>query len=318
MKILVFGIGVLGSYLTHELLKAGHEVTAFARGQRYTDLQNNGLVIQHVKQKRKTIDKISVINHLDEHDEYDIIFVVLQKSQLFEALPLLAKITSKRIAFIGNNGKIEETLTDFRRMSTANPKLLFGFISCAGRRDGITIHNWHTNKGRMVIAPFEKDSQTEAFITKLLDGTDIQPILKNDISAWLKHHSAMITPLALAIQCESTAGRNLRKSQALLIAVNATIEAIQMFERQDIRNEPPHSKRLMNWPAKRWRWILARLLATKTGKIMAIDHSRAAIGEIDLLAQELLDYSKRYQYPLPSLEKLYRMAKEKNARNLKS
>ena len=248
MKILVFGIGVLGSYLTHELQKTGHEVTVLARGQRYIDLQNNGLVIQHVKQKRKTIDKISLIDHLDEHDDYDIIFVVLQKSQLIEALPLLAKNTSKRIAFIGNNGKAEETVTDFRKMSSTNPELLFGFISCAGHRDGISIHNWHTNKGRMVIAPFEKDPQTEAFITKLLDGTDIQPILKDDISAWLKHHSAMITPLALAVQYESIAGRNLRKSQALLIAVSATIEAITMFERQDIRNEPPHSKRLMNWP----------------------------------------------------------------------
>lgn len=47
MRILVYGAGVLGSYLAHVLVRGGNEVTVLARGKRAEQLNNDGLVIHH-------------------------------------------------------------------------------------------------------------------------------------------------------------------------------------------------------------------------------------------------------------------------------
>ncbi|NRZ44230.1 ketopantoate reductase [Clostridium beijerinckii] len=47
MKILVYGAGVLGSYLAHVLIRGGNDVTLLARNERFKELKNNGLVIRH-------------------------------------------------------------------------------------------------------------------------------------------------------------------------------------------------------------------------------------------------------------------------------
>ena len=44
MRILVFGVGVIGSVYAAGLLQAGHEVVMLARGRRLSDLQTHGLV----------------------------------------------------------------------------------------------------------------------------------------------------------------------------------------------------------------------------------------------------------------------------------
>ncbi|MDF2885383.1 MAG: ketopantoate reductase, partial [Clostridiaceae bacterium] len=45
MKILIYGAGVVGAYAAHELKRVGHEVTILARGKRYEELKEKGLVI---------------------------------------------------------------------------------------------------------------------------------------------------------------------------------------------------------------------------------------------------------------------------------
>ena len=47
MKILVFGAGIIGSYLAH-ILCMHNEVTILARGERRCELEKNGLVIRHI------------------------------------------------------------------------------------------------------------------------------------------------------------------------------------------------------------------------------------------------------------------------------
>lgn len=306
MRIMVFGAGVLGSLLAHELTQTGHEVTVLARGRRFDELQAQGLVIQHVRQKTRTVDKVWVTNHLDAGDDYDIIFAVLQKSQLAAALPQLVQNgTAKRLVLIGNNCEAEKTAAAFHQVVPDGPRLLFGFMSCAGHREDGVVYNWHTDKCRLTIGALDGAPAMDELITETVKDAALEPVPKQDVNAWLKHHAALIVPLALAIQAEGGAGKHLRKSQPLLIAVDAVKECINMFEAQGIHNEPPHKDSLMRWSAKRWRWWLARLLSTKTGQLMAVDHSLAAMEEISLLAQELFRYSQEYGYPLPALEKLY-------------
>ncbi len=50
MKVLVYGAGVLGSYLAHVLVYAGNDVTLLAHGNRY-----NELVQSDIEANRKSL-----------------------------------------------------------------------------------------------------------------------------------------------------------------------------------------------------------------------------------------------------------------------
>ena len=68
MKILIYGAGVIGSYLTHVLCAAGNDVTLLARGGWRETLEQSGLTIYHHLQKKVTSDRARVIGALDsEH-----------------------------------------------------------------------------------------------------------------------------------------------------------------------------------------------------------------------------------------------------------
>ncbi len=77
MKILIYGAGVIGCYLTHVLCAAGNDVTLLARGIWRETLERDGLTIVHHLQKKTTHDRPRIIGALNgEH--YDLVFAVMQ------------------------------------------------------------------------------------------------------------------------------------------------------------------------------------------------------------------------------------------------
>ncbi|GMA63054.1 NAD-dependent epimerase/dehydratase family protein [Alicyclobacillus fastidiosus] len=94
MRILVFGVGVLGSYLVHALLRGGNEVTILARGKRAEQLNKDGLVIRHYFQRKTTVDAVKVINFLQPDDIYDLIFVVMKSLALHKGIYGLSSASS--------------------------------------------------------------------------------------------------------------------------------------------------------------------------------------------------------------------------------
>lgn len=315
MNILVYGAGVLGSYLAHELHNGKHNVTIIARGERYNTLKTKGLIINHIRQKNETVDHLQVKSSLDPDDAYDVIFVVMQKSQLGAILPILAQNTaSKRIVFIGNNCRADETYSEFMQMSKSKPKIYFGFLSCGGNRQGDKINNWHGNSCEITIGTIpnmaEADSSMASCENELKDfftSTNLKLVVKPDINAWLKYHSALITPLCLAIQYEGGASKHLRKSKALELSIQAVKECVQMFEKMGFCKDAPHDMSLLNWPTSLLKFGLGCFLPTKTGHYVAISHALAAVGESEQLTKEILICSKEYNNKLPSFVKLNSM-----------
>ncbi len=61
MRVLVYGSGVIGSYLVHVLVRGGNDVTVLARGKRAEELEKEGLFIRHYFQRKTTVDPVSVI-----------------------------------------------------------------------------------------------------------------------------------------------------------------------------------------------------------------------------------------------------------------
>lgn len=58
MRILIIGVGVVGSNLAYSI-KKGNDITILARNKTYDVLKNKGIVINH-KLGKRTIDGIKV------------------------------------------------------------------------------------------------------------------------------------------------------------------------------------------------------------------------------------------------------------------
>ena len=86
MRILVYGAGVLGCNLAHDLYRAKKDVTILARSVWAARIQQDGLTIKHLC--RTTRDRIKVVTQLEKDDAYDVIFVVMQYSQINSILPI--------------------------------------------------------------------------------------------------------------------------------------------------------------------------------------------------------------------------------------
>lgn len=306
MKILVYGAGVLGSYLAHALNQGKqNDVTILARGKRYIALKQNGLVINHVRQKNETVDKLHIVSELRPEDAYDVIFVVMQKSQLNSVLPILAENTrAKTIVFIGNNTEADLTYKEFIQHAQSRPTVLFGFLSCGGRREGEKVYSWHGNDCDITLGPVNNMNIDENYLKQLILGTHLKLDLKPDMNAWLKYHSALITPLCIAIQYENGETKKLHHSKALRLSIDALKECLCMFEHMDFLKDSPHDMKLLNCPTALLYYSMALLLPTKTGHLIAVSHALAAKDEIAMLKEELLNCSKTYHYPLPSFTKL--------------
>lgn len=161
MRVLVLGAGVLGSYLAHSLLKAGNDVTILARGKRYEQLSDNGLVIKHYFQKKTTVDRINVISELKKDVIYDLIFVVMKYNQLPSALLTIANNLSENIILIGNNANPKRTEADIQKLSKSKKNIGFGFQTSAGIREDsgrvISIHG----KGNITFGDLNGDLSSD-------------------------------------------------------------------------------------------------------------------------------------------------------------
>lgn len=82
MRILVYGAGTIGGYLSGILTAAGADVTAVARGAHYEALAKRDLVLESAMTKRSVSTRVRVCRQGEEKPPYDLIFVTLKAHHL--------------------------------------------------------------------------------------------------------------------------------------------------------------------------------------------------------------------------------------------
>ena len=116
MRILVYGAGVLGCELAHVLMQnKKNVVTLLARGEWKEMIDQKGLVIRHWVQRKTTTERIKTVDTLAPDDYYDLVFVVVQASQLPDVLPVLKANKSQYFVFVGNNPQAKQVLEFMQR-----------------------------------------------------------------------------------------------------------------------------------------------------------------------------------------------------------
>ena len=135
MKVLVYGAGVIGCYLTHVLCRAGNDVTLLARGDWKSVLETKGLTIRHHLQRRTTTDHPHIIGQADVSQHYDVVFSVMSYHQVGAILDDLAAVNADTVVLVGNNLSAPDMERYLKTHSKTEKNILFGFQVTAGKRE---------------------------------------------------------------------------------------------------------------------------------------------------------------------------------------
>ncbi len=305
MRVLVYGAGVIGCYLTHVLCRAGNDVTLLARGAWEEVLEQDGLVIRHVLQRKTTTDQPGIVSEIA--GAYDAVFAVMQHQQMWGILDDLAGADTPLVVLVGNNMSAPEMEAYIQARTKAPKTVLFGFQGTAGRREGGKVLCVRFGGGSMSIGTLHRDlpEEIKTAITGLFRGIKYALTWVLDMDAWYKCHLAFILPicyLSYLLDCDLThcTRRQLRQGMdairegySLLSALNYPILPEGTME------ELTGAKGALSYAMM---WVTAK---TAIGRLAATDHCRHAVTEMEGLDRAWAELrAKQPHFPMPNWDAL--------------
>ena len=320
MKVLVFGAGVIGCYLTHVLCGAGHDVALLARGKWKQTLETHGLELHHHLQHKKTLDHPVIVDSIDPNVKWDAVFAVMHYHQMQHILEPLAQADTDLLIMVGNNMRAAAMREELLALSAAPKEILFAFQVTGGQRfadhavverfgkSGLDIGGLHALPSR----------DAQARLTEMFRGTGYKMRWQRDMEAYLFCHPAAIMPIAyLAYICGGDLRRSTAKQRKLMLTAPA--EAYDVLKSQNIPILPKKDDMFFRPGIRRFLMRLLYFIMAKSsiGDLIACAHCRHAVAELEMLDKDftaLLDRSAPVPMPrwqalkqqMPSWEEIHR------------
>lgn len=284
MRILVYGAGVQGCQLAHSLAQnKKNVVTLLARGEWKEVIDQKGLTIRHMLQRKTTVDRMRTTDVLAPEDVYDLVFVTVQAGQLADVLPILKANRSQYFIFVGNDPYAQEML---QAMQRPVDKIAFGFQNNAGRREHDRLVSVHMGMGMTVggaTAPL-----SGAFRLRLqaaFESTHYKLTYYSDMDEWLKSHIAFILPCAYA--CYAVDGELSRTTvEQRRMIVDAAWECCEMLKAAGVPvNDTENTDRYREGTKQRKKTerMVYWMAQTVVGKWCISDHAMRAVSEMQYL-----------------------------------
>ena len=288
MKVLVYGSGVIGSYLAHVLCAAGNDVTMLARGKWKEQLEKNGLRIRHHLQHKETLDHPSVIDKIADDQSYDVVFAVMPYNRISAILEPLAAVHSPLVVMVGNNMNPAEMQQTILEKTVCPKEVLFAFQATAGKRDqenGILICE-RLGIGNMDIGGLHamSDKETRKQLETIFAGSGYRLRWQTNMEAYLICHLAAVLPICyLTYICNGnlrTASGRQRKQMRM-----ASREAYAMLESLGIPILPAEDEKYYQPGIKGalMRFVYFLMSKTEMGDLIACAHCRNAWEEMEML-----------------------------------
>ncbi|MBD3191089.1 MAG: hypothetical protein GF308_10615 [Candidatus Heimdallarchaeota archaeon] len=301
MKVLIFGAGVLGSLYAVKLQQAGQDVTLIARGKRLEELKEHGVIIENYFTKERTQRKVPVVEKLKPKDDYDLIIVIMRKSQVYAILPTLARVKNRPIIlFLGNNGTGIEEYEEY----LPKEQIMLGFPSAAGTRKGPEVEVLFSEKSRITLGELDgSQSKRLQQIIDLFQAANLKTTISSNIDAWLKCHLAFVLPLANALFATGGDNETCAKTRdALLICTRAMKEGVRVMKKLNY----PILPRRMRWYMYLPNWVivpyLRKLIGSDIGRIGLAAHANAAKDEMHHIAEEFQKIVDKANIPTSAID----------------
>ncbi|MFF2879202.1 ketopantoate reductase family protein [Gottfriedia sp. NPDC057991] len=246
MKVLIFGAGVLGSYLAHSLVRGGNNVTVLARSKRYEQLKQDGIVIRHYFQRKNTVDSVNIIDILEPDDYYDLIFVVMKYNQFSSVLPVLAQNISKNIVLVGNNADSANMQRFINENSNVKKNIAFGFQLSGGKREESGRIISIRGGGQMVIGSLEGDIPFKTTLEKAFKEAKYKLTYHDHIDGWLKSHLIPIVAMNSIHYLNNFDFKKIANNKnALLQMISAMDEGFMVLEKLGYKIDPAFQVKLV-------------------------------------------------------------------------
>ena len=301
-RMLVIGAGVNGSAVITRLCSAGLDARVLARGKRYEEIKDEGIIIEDPFSHKRTITRVPVIDRLDPEDMYDFILVIVRKNQVADLLPVLAQNKSPNIVFMGNNlsGPAE-----FARIIDKQ-RIMLGTVVAGGKRDGNIIRAMTSTP---LASPFGEVDGTITPRLKRLVGILRQAGIKAAPSTDMIDHEmthavgvALIGRLAMKYNCDLHA---LARSGAdLKLLVDARREAHQVLRALGHKIVPASEDAIRFIPRFLQVAGMRALLNSKLGEVGLAYHVSQAPDEMQQLAKELDSLVDQAGLPAPAIKQI--------------
>ena len=305
MRILIVGAGVIGSVYGAKLQESGHEVVVLARGDRLTELQEHGLILEDAERGQRTVLPVPVVDGVTAEDRYDLVLAPVRRDQLRAIVPVVRKLSDGADVLVFGNA----TGLCHELRASLGERVLFGFPAAGGTREGRVVRYVMIRQQKTMLG--ETDGRASRRLRSLRDlfaEAGFPTSISRDVAGWLNAHTAFVVPIAYALyRFDTDAARLAADRPTLLQMVRATRQAFRALRAAGEADIPGNLKMLYlrmpeGFAVAYWR----RVFAGPHGELWFAAHSRAAPEEMASLAAELLAAVHRSKRPSPDLDALLR------------
>lgn len=292
MRILIYGAGVIGSLYAVLLKEAGYETTFYVRGHRLEALQNQGLLYK----KNNIIKKvdIKVIDHLQDNDIYDFIFLTVRENQLYQALKELKSNKSKTIITMVNS------IDNYEKWESVVGK---GRILPAFPGAGGTITNDILDAALTprLIQPTtfseisgKKTKRTEQ-LSQIFKHAHIPFQQVNDMHIWQLCHLGMVVPLADAYyQTENP--ESVGQDQVIMRKTGTQLKKNFYTLYKNLNTLSPGKMHIFRFlPTSLLTYILSQTFKSSFGEKFMYQHAMKAPDEMRELHKQFDSYIKKWR-----------------------
>jgi 2-dehydropantoate 2-reductase len=306
LRILVFGAGVIGSVYAGKLQQAGNDVVLLARGSRLADLREHDLVLEDAQSGHRDVLAVPIVSEIPAGNCYDLVIVPVRAEQLSSTLPILTAITDRSdVLFFGNTIGREAELT-----GALGERAVFGFPAAGGVRDGPVVRYVLIKQQTTMVGEQNSIRTTRAKqLQAVFDDAGFDTKISTNIENGMLGHTAFVVPIAFALYRAGTDARRLANdTDTMRLMVRATREAFTALRASGNTEIPTNLQTLYHLPTgvvvAYWR----RVFASPRGELWFAAHSRAAVKEMRLLADELIAALRDIGRPAPAVDLLLNAA----------
>lgn len=243
MWVLVYGCGVIGSLLVHELCSVGNQAAVIGRGTWKDVLSRDGLWIRHVLQHQETVDHPLVMEKAADHVEFDLVFSVMQSCQQEKILDQLAAVNSGMVVLVGNNPLCAEMEATIHSLSP-HKQVLFDFLNSAGVREKTYVKSLHSKKVELLLGGVHgmRPERDQILVSAAFGGSGCKLTWCDDMEGYLYTHAAFVPPCACLCYGK---GCDLRKADCrdIQLTVEAAKEGYRLIEKTGMKIWPAEDEK---------------------------------------------------------------------------
>lgn len=285
MRILVIGAGMIGSVYGGRLARAGHDVTAMARGRRLVAITNGGLKLHDVVSGRRDEARVAAVTAPAPDAVYDLVLVTVRDAQLPPLLPVLDALAgAPRLLFLVNCPMRVADLVG--RYGAA--RTLFGFAGAGGVHDGEVIRYCAVREQPTTFGPVAgQDGSAAQDMAALFGAAGFATTVVADMDAWLKTHAFLIVAICGALYASGGRSARLALDRAKLEwLIGGLREGLRCVAALGLRPSPPKLRLMAMLPDFILRRLLARLFASDMAAFAIDGHANAAPADMADLARD--------------------------------